>query len=123
MHTISHSFDTLGSFPDIIPWRAQEVYDQTNNYIYIYVYMYLKSCWIIHVKNSLRGSKVYSLSVVYLDLAGALLSVSFRHSSRCSIRGAERFPMGTCRAGRDPIRLGFGWAKDGSFFLGEVHPK
>ena len=68
MHTISYVFDTLGSFPDIIPWRAQEVYDKTNKYIYIITYIYLKSSWTIHVKNSLRGSKVYSLSVVYLAL-------------------------------------------------------
>lgn len=33
MHMISYVFDTLGSFPDIIPWRAQEVYGKTQTII------------------------------------------------------------------------------------------
>lgn len=32
-HTISYVFDTLGSFPDIIPCRAQEVYGKTQTII------------------------------------------------------------------------------------------
>ena len=45
-------------------WQNKQVYI----YIITVTYIYLKSCWTIHVKNSLRGSKVYSLSVVYLAL-------------------------------------------------------
>lgn len=58
MHTISYVLYALGSFPDIIPCRPRKCRTKQT----------MKSCWVIHVKNSPRGSKAYGSSVVYLDL-------------------------------------------------------